>query len=568
MKHNLDLALANMSQGLLLFDEKERLRLSNDNAAIMLGLKKGSLRRGMTLTSLLCKMHADTSLSPAEVSAKASRARQRQLERIKIPGEVVKSEARWNGRSYALTHCAMSQGGWVTTIEDITERLEIEARITHLAHYDVLTVLPNRTHFRNTLHALLNDPHTHRVAILYIDLDRFKPINDTYGHSMGDRVLKIAAQRMQSQLHRGDLAARLGGDEFAVISRATTHQEINELADRLVDELNHAVSIDGLRIQLSVSIGIAIAPDHGENPDTLLRNADMALYRAKEDGHSCHRTYDTSIEEPIKRRREMEQALRDAIANGELSVHFQPIIHTHDGRLCGFEALARWHSPTYGAVPPTDFIAFAEEIGIIAGIDEWVLRQACREALTWPDALIVSVNLSSLEFCTPDLASRIHRILTEEHFQPRRLELEITETAIVRDAALAAATLHKLRELGILIALDDFGTGYSSLSHLRTMPLTRIKIDRSFVHDLDQNPEAQAIIRAVISIGDGIGVAVTAEGVETEKQAYALSQLGCSDLQGFYICQPMEGSAASKWIQSHQSGNCLTSITSVHDGQA
>lgn len=550
VRETLDLALANMSQGLCLFDGEERLQLCNDRCREILGLGDGGPRLGMSFTDLLWALNAEPGASREETAGKVGRAREEHLSRMAGARGIVTAEAAWRGRAIAICHRGLPDGGWVSTMDDITERRQIEARIAHLAHHDTLTALPNRVTLRDRLEAaLLGGAATTPCALLYLDLDRFKPVNDTLGHPVGDAVLQAVAERIQAQLRKHDVVARLGGDEFAVLlADCDGLRDAASLADRLIREIARPITVKGLQVVVGASIGIALAPQHGLDPDLLLRNADLALYRAKEGGRGCHRAYEPGMELVVQQRRDLERDLRAALERGEFSLHYQPVVDTTCGSISGFEALLRWDSPTRGKVPPASFIPFAEEIGLMPEIGDWVLRTACREAAAWPQALKVSVNLSPTQFRLPDLIARVSDALQESRLAAERLELEITETAMIDDVAGATATLHQLRALGIQIAMDDFGTGFSSLSFLHTLPFTRIKIDSSFVRDLGVRPEAAAIVRAVTGLCDSLGVSATAEGVETERQLELLRAEGCPEMQGFLISRPCPASEVPGWI--------------------
>jgi diguanylate cyclase (GGDEF)-like protein/PAS domain S-box-containing protein len=545
---NLDLALTNMSQGLCLFDAQERLVLSNHRLHELLRLDTASIQVGSTLTDLLWQLHADPQ-SPYPVLADRVRAmRDQHLVRITAATGVVAEEVQRGDRAISISHRALPGGGWVSTLDDITERRQIEDRIIHLAHHDTLTALPNRTTFRERLQQVLERP-AGSCALLFLDLDRFKPVNDMLGHPVGDVVLQATAARIKAQLRKSDFVARLGGDEFAVLM-----EQIDGLGDaealcgRLIHEISQPLMVNGQQIGIGASIGIAFSPYHGDDPDTLLRNADLALYRAKQTGRGCHRTFEAEMEQVFQLRRLLEQDLRKALIAEEFLLHYQPVVDIAHGRVTGFEALLRWESPTRGRVSPADFIPFAEEVGLMPEIGDWVLRTACRDAQAWPEDTTISVNLSPTQFRRGELAERVMMALTQSGLPATRLELEITETAMIDDVVRATSILNELRTLGVRVALDDFGTGYSSLSFLRNLPFNRIKIDRSFVQDLGVKPEATAIVRAVTAMCSSLNVAVTAEGVETTHQIRLLEEQGCPEIQGFLISHPYPASEVLGWL--------------------
>ncbi|MCB8878472.1 putative bifunctional diguanylate cyclase/phosphodiesterase, partial [Acidisoma silvae] len=551
-KDSLDLALGNMSQGLILFSGQEQVVLSNARMAELLGLPNERLKRGVRIAEILHDLYSALDLTPGEIQIEVQHTIG-QFRAMTASGKGGQTELKWGGRSCVLNHSAKTEdGSWVTTVEDVTERRVIEDRISHLAHHDALTDLPNRMSFRNRLESLIAEASGGKVTVLYIDLDRFKPVNDTFGHTVGDAALKIVSKRMQAQLRRRDIVARLGGDEFAILLFDNASlEDVRVLASRLLRELSRVICIGDFQISLGASIGIAMASAGETDPDILLRNADLALYRAKASGRGHYRFYEPGMELVMQQRQDLEHDLRYAIYNNEFSIEYQPIVSSKSNRLSSIEALLRWNNARRGNVPPADFIPFAEEIGLMPQIGDWVLRTACREALNWPDHIVVSINLSPTQFSLPNFVQSVTDSLIEVGFPPNRLELEITETAMIRDIAAAGSTLSRIRALGILVALDDFGTGYSSLSLLRTMPFTRIKIDRSFVQDLDRRADASTIIQAVVSMGMGIGVAVTAEGVETEGQAETLTNLGCDNLQGYLFSRPLQRTHLSEWIKNN-----------------
>lgn len=427
--------------------------------------------------------------------------------------------------------------GFAKITRDVTEKKRIEDQVSHLAHHDALTTLLNRASFRDTVEHALN--RGKRCALLYLDLDRFKPINDTLGHLVGDKVLQVVAARIQGELRKSDTAGRLGGDEFAVLlvdcidSTAATM-----VSERLIRAIERPIQVDSMAVSVGVSVGMATTEGEVFTTEMLLRNADLALYAAKKEGRGTYRWYEQGMESELVQRKELESDLRLALSRSEFSLHYQPVIDTSSDSLMGYEALLRWNHPVRGQVSPGEFIPFAEEHGLMVEIGDWVLRTACEQAVRWADDLSVSVNLSPTQFRSPGLVKRIAGMLSAAGLSPQRLELEITETAMMGDVGNAKSILEELRAMGILIAMDDFGTGYSSLSFLRTLPFTRIKIDRSFVQDLGRTQESLAIVRAVTGLCSSLGVATTAEGVETEEQREILQREGCYHLQGYLLGRP------------------------------
>lgn len=419
---------------------------------------------------------------------------------------------------------------------DITERKRAEARLAFMAQHDGLTGLPNRILLRQRLDELL--AHTRRtgdkVAVLFLDLDNFKGINDTLGHAIGDKLLKGVTKRLRSSLREEDAIARLGSDEFAIVQAGVTRPEdVAFLARRLIDAISEPYLFDGHTIISGACVGIAIAPGDGDDAEKLLKNADMALSRAKSEGHGSLSFFESEMDARAQSRRRIELDLRNAIDHNVLQPHYQPLVDLKTGRITGFEALVRWPDPERGMIPPSEFIPVAEEAGLINAVGGLMLRRACMDAAQWPDEVRVAVNLSPLQFRIGNLLSVVMDALKTSGLSPKRLELEITETVLLDKSDQVLATLHALRALGVRISMDDFGTGYSSLSYLRSFPFDKIKIDRSFVQDLDSNHDGQAIMRSIISLGMGLGVTITAEGVETEAELSCLRAEGCHEGQGF-----------------------------------
>jgi diguanylate cyclase (GGDEF)-like protein/PAS domain S-box-containing protein len=426
--------------------------------------------------------------------------------------------------------------GFLVAVVDITERRKAEARIAHMAHHDGLTNLPNRELFQERLKQALEQAQSgnKRVAVLCIDLDLFKNVNDSFGHPMGDRLLRLVADRLRSEVRGNNLGARLGGDEFAVILASdVSPNEASDYAARLIKMLSACYDIDGIEVVIGASIGIALSPGDGDTSEELMRNADMALYRAKSDGGSIHRFFEREMDRQAQKRRDVELDLRRAFANGEFEVHYQPLVDIAADRISGFESLLRWRHPEKGMISPADFIPVAEDIGLIVSLGEWVLREACSEAVKWPAEVKVAVNLSPVQFRSRNLVQVVISALAHSGLSPRRLELEITESIFLAETESNLAILHQLRELGVSISMDDFGTGYSSLSYLRSFPFDKIKIDRSFVKDLAQRPDCVAIVRAISGLGRSLNITTTAEGVETTDQLDWLRAEGCNEVQGF-----------------------------------
>ena len=426
----------------------------------------------------------------------------------------------------------------LSLIDDVTERRQAERRIAHMAHSDSLTDLPNRAAFNERLSSTLTSAEVEgrSFAILCMDLDGFKGVNDVYGHVVGDLLLCQVADRFRIAAD-DTFVARLGGDEFTIIADISDRSRIAQLADRLVAAFVDDFDVDGHRLTQATSIGIAIYPADGADAKTLVSNADAALYRAKAEGSGCFQFFD-EMSGLLHERTALQNDLKSAIQHNELRLHYQPQTKMN-GDITGFEALARWTSPRRGIVSPAEFIPVAEESGLILMLDEWVLREACREAASWLTPLNIAVNISPVDFRHDDLPKVVHSILLETGLTPRRLELEITEGVLIDDPSRAASILLRLKSLGVRIALDDFGTGYSSLSYLRAFPFDRIKIDRSFISDLDSNHYSTAIVHAVIGLGRSLNIPTLAEGVETQAQHAFLMQEGCDEAQGYLTGRPL-----------------------------
>ena len=435
----------------------------------------------------------------------------------------------------------MAGGGCVVLVQDITERRAAEARIAHLAQHDALTGLPNRVQFRARLHdSLMLAQRGQPFALLYLDLDHFKQVNDTLGHPVGDKLLREVTARLKGTLRDSDVVARLGGDEFAIIQNCAQQPESSTvLAQRLVSLLSAPYEVDGHRIVIGTCVGIAQGPTDGGSADELLKNADLALYRAKAEGRGTWRFFEPEMDARMQARRQLEMDLRAALEGDQFEILYQPLVDTGRMALNGFEALLRWHSPTRGMVSPGEFIPLAEETGLIVPIGAWVLREACKAATAWPEPVSVAVNVSAVQFRQPRFVDTVSAALKGSGLDPSRLELEVTETIMLQDNAQTIAQLHRLRRLGVRISMDDFGTGYSSLSYLRSFPFDKIKIDQSFIRDLDKRSEAQAIVRAIAGLGQSLGMRTTAEGVESRDQLQHIRTVGCTDAQGYLFGRPM-----------------------------
>ncbi len=450
-------------------------------------------------------------------------------------------EAVTAGRTIALRIHPVD-GGWTVALEDMTEVRAREANSAELARIDPLTGLANRLMLRERLSASLDrlNRYGEPCAVLLLDLDRFKPINDTLGHAVGDALLEKVADRLRSAVRSADTVARIGGDEFVVIQAGAARQEdVTILARRLVDLIGRTYIIDGQLLTIGVSVGAALAPKDGTDAERLLKHADLALYRAKLDGRATFRFFEPEMDVRMQARRRLELDIRQALARREFVLHYQPQLNLKNQSVTGCEALLRWKHPERGTVSPADFIPLAEEVGLIVPIGEWVVRQACRDAALWPDTVSVAVNVSPAQFKSERLVDMIVSALATSGLPPRRLEVEITEGVLLQNNDHTLETLHRLRKLGVRVSMDDFGTGYSSLSYLRSFPFDKIKIDRSFVKDIATAPDGDAIIRAIAGLGRSLGMTTVAEGVETEEQMRRIQAEGCTDVQGYLISRPV-----------------------------
>ena len=532
-----DAALQNMSQGLVMFDSDNKLIVCNQKYAEIYGLPPDLIKPGITHKQILEHRIATGIIAPSNV-AQYVNDRIAQAKSTKPSDAIVELS---DNRTLLIQQRPLANGGCVTTHEDITARRRAEAKIAHMAHHDMLTDLPNRMLLRERLKEALH--HVHRgdqLAVLYLDLDHFKSINDTLGHGVGDEVLKKVAERLRSCVRDTDTIARLGGDEFAVIQTGLEQpSDAAMLATRIRDALKEPYMLDGHQVPADVSIGISISPNDTIDPDQLLKNADMALYRSKADGRGTFRFFEPEMDERIKTRRTLEMDLRNAIVSGEFELYYQPLVNLKSNRISACETLIRWHHPTRGMVPPIEFIPVAEETGLINQIGEWVLRQACIEAANWPDDITVTVNMSPVQFKNQGLVQLVVSALAVSGLPGRRLEIEITEALLLQNNDVTLTTLRQLQELDVRIAMDDFGTGYSSLSYLRSFPFDKIKIDRAFIKDIADKDDSSAIVQAVTELAHRLHMTTTAEGIETQEQLDKIQALGCTEMQGYLFSRPL-----------------------------
>jgi len=529
----LDTALENMSQGLCMFDAEGKIILFNERYATMLRRSDMQLS-GRVLLDILREEAAK-----GQWNGDAEQFFARLVEDARV-GRTTTDVVRRFERSIRVVNQPMQGGGWVATFEDITEWLEAQAKISHMARHDALTNLPNRVLFHEQLEqGLCRAAANDQLAVLCLDLDHFKDINDSLGHPIGDALLKQVGQRLKATVGEHDTVARLGGDEFAVVQIGRSEEAAaRALARRLVEVISAPYEIDDHQIVIGVSIGISLSPQDGSNPDALLKNADLALYRAKADGRGTYRFFETGMDARAQARRLLEMDMRAALQRDEFQPYYQPIRDVASNRVVAFEALLRWNHPERGLISPISFIPLAEETGLIIQLGELVLNRACADAATWPDGIGVAVNLSPVQFKNPNLIVSVSEALERSGLAASRLELEITESMLLQNSETTLTTLHELRAMGVRISLDDFGTGYSSLSYLRSFPFDKIKIDRSFVSELATREDSVAIIRAVTGLGRSLGIVTTAEGVENDAQLDLLRREGCTQAQGYLFSKP------------------------------
>jgi diguanylate cyclase (GGDEF)-like protein len=547
-----------MSQGLCMFDAQHRLIVCNTRYSELLALPAGHAVPGVHASAIFAnaKGFGQEALAACWASHQA-------LAASSSPATTVYDDDV--GRSLWVSHRPIAGGGWVATYEDVTDARRAEAEIRYLANHDTLTALLNRRRFQETLEEALEQlrlgGRAENVAVLCLDLDHFKNVNDTLGHHAGDELLRAAADRIRVSCREQDVVCRLGGDEFAILmsSGRDLRQRAGTLAQRLISTLSQPFNLERYQAQVGASVGIAVVSRKAPSSATaLLKHADVALYRAKAAGRRTHQFFEASMAAELQVRMDLEKDLRVAIEREELELYYQAILSLQRGRLAGFEALLRWRHPLKGMISPAEFIPIAEETGLIVQIGRWVLARACRDAAGFPEAVKVAVNVSSVQFAGDDLVRSVKDALVESGLPGGRLELEITESVLLQDSDVVVDTLHRLRALGPRISLDDFGTKYSSLSYLRSFPFDKIKIDQSFVKDMGDRPDCLAIVRSVAGLANQLGMTATAEGVEDAAALERVREAGCNEAQGYFFGSPEPLAKLDRWFKTEWRPHLIT----------
>jgi diguanylate cyclase (GGDEF)-like protein len=534
---HLDAALANMTQGICMFDEGQRLLIFNDRFCDIYSIPPSVLQPGMTMLEV---MQIKIDQNKFGVGGHENYASER-FKQAASREPSTTTHRLGSGQTIVVSHQPTSDGGWVETHSDITDLRRIEEQVEFQAQHDSLTGLSNRTHLRDRLDKILDSPQSENaVSIFYIDLDGFKTVNDTLGHAIGDNLLKAVADRLRAFASGADIVGRLGGDEFVIAKCGLRSQsDVEHFGLEICADLAKPFVFENCQVLIGASIGTAIAPHDGKTPDQLLKNADLALYEAKKRGkNSCH-SYSSELSARLLGKRELELELRTALREEQFELHYQPLVDLKSNEITGFEALLRWRHPIRGMVPPDKFISLAEEIGMIIPLGEWVLRKACLEAAKWPANTRIAVNVSPVQFHGCDLAQVVFSALAASQLAAYRLELEMTESILLQNNAATLETLHKLRNFGVRIAIDDFGTGYSALGYLRKFPFDKIKIDRSFIGDLTDENRESIIVNSIVAISRSLKISTVAEGVETELQRSLVDAAGVTEMQGYLFSRPL-----------------------------
>jgi diguanylate cyclase (GGDEF)-like protein/PAS domain S-box-containing protein len=537
-----DAALKNMAHGLCMFDSDQRLIVCNERYAEIYGLTPDLVKPGATLRSIL-----EARVAGPNGPSQGDRYVEERLADVRRREPYDIETTMRDGRVFAVNHRPMPGGGSVAIHQDITAQKRAEAQIAYMARHDDLTGLANRAVLLKKMEDALARVRRHggQFTLFMLDLDLFKAVNDSLGHPVGDELLKVVAGRLRACMRQTDTVARLGGDEFAILANVDGDQRGAAIitANKLLSAVAEPYDLDGHQLNIGTSIGIALAPEHGTTVEQLVKNADLALYKAKAEGRDAYRFFDETMGVEARRRRACQNDLRNALTNDEFELHYHPIVDIQTREIASVEALIRWRHPERGLIAPAEFIQVAEETGLINPIGDWVLRKACNDAMRWPSHVKVSVNLSAVQFRKVYPIDNFCDTLAQSGLTPERLELEITESVLLQGSAENVETLHQLRLMGIAIVLDDFGTGYSSLSYLRMFPFDKIKIDRSFVHELAKNADCAAIVSAVAGLGRSLRMGTVAEGIETEDQLLLVRAAGCTHAQGYLFGRPCPAEA-------------------------
>ncbi len=537
-----EIALNNMVRGLSMFDREQRLIVCNSSYRQIYSLPEELTRPGTPLTEIVSyHLRHQSGREQSGEEANFSKWLDEHLVKVAEGRPFSQVQHLRCGRTLLVTYQPLADGGWVDIQEDITEKRRAEERIEWLAHHDALTGVANRFHFRQTFEQALKAlPKGQSLALHWIDLDEFKEVNDTYGHPIGDALLKAVAQRLRASIRKSDFLARLGGDEFAIIQTGGGRTEQCErLAKRALASIGRPYNILGQPITISASLGIVRAPAHGKTPDELLKNADIALYNVKTAGRRGFEIYRRGCGRHVDAQRRMESDVQAALGREQFELHYQPILSLRTHHVTSCEALLRWQHPRSGLIPPSEFLPLAEKTGAIHDIGRWVLTQACRDATRWAEELTVTVNLSLLQFESGDLINVVKKALADAGLAPSRLELEISEALIERDKGKMRSTLEELHRIGVGITLDNFGKATGSLSSLRSFPFDKVKIDKRLVREMPGRNENAAIVKAVATLADTLGMKTVAEGVETLDELNTVVRAGCNKAQGFFIGRPV-----------------------------
>jgi diguanylate cyclase (GGDEF)-like protein len=537
-----EVALNNMARGLSMFDGNERLIVCNSIYREIYELPDELTQPGTHISELVAYHAMKEGASDSDAEREHQRDWiQRHVEELALGKSFTHTQKLKNGRIILVTNQPLADGGWVDIQEDVTEKTRAEEKISWLARHDPLTETANRFHIREILEEEIeNISEGSQLAIHWIDLDRFKEVNDTLGHAAGDDLLKSVAARMRSTVRDHDFVGRLGGDEFAVIQTGlTSRDQVESLAKRLLAVLNAPYRVLGQVANIGASIGVVMAPDHGRDADALLKKADVALYQVKTSGRGNYQFYVPGHESGHRVQLDLERDIRTAAELGQLEMHYQPIVDVATQRVACCEALMRWHHPTYGLVSPSVFIPLAEKTGAINEIGQFALQQACADAAAWPEDVRVTVNFSGVQIETSDVFGSVSEALTLAGLDPCRLEIEVTESVLLRDEKRAQELLEKLSGLGVSVSLDDFGTAFSSLSYLKNFSFDKVKIDQSFVGEMSDRKDCLAIVNAVAGLARSLEIGSVAEGVETKEQLQSAKTAGCREVQGFYFSKPV-----------------------------